>query len=714
MSTNVHYRTCCLCEAMCGIEIKTEDKKIISIKGDEKDPLSRGYICPKAVALQDLHNDPNRLKHPVKRTEDGWKRISWDEAFDEVANKLFAVQKEHGNNAVASYLGNPNVHSYSTILYTPPFLHSLKTKNKFSATSVDQLPHHLVSQQLFGHQLLINIPDIDNTDYLLILGGNPLASNGSLMSVPDIKNRLKSVRNRGKVVVVDPRRSETADVASEHYFIKPSTDVLLLLAMINTILTEGLTRSNHTTELIDNLDQLPDLFAEYTAERVASKTGIESEAIKNIAREFAAAERAVVYGRMGVSVQTFGALCHWLIAVLNIITGRLDTKGGAMFPKPAADILTQSSPGRFARNKSRVRGLPDFGGEFPVSVLAEEMLTPGEGQVKALLTSAGNPVISTPNGRQLEKGLEQLEFMVSIDIYINETTKHANIILPPVGHLERDHYDVIFNLFTVHNTAKYSEALFKAEEDTREDWQIMLELQKRLNSLRGNSSFKEKMGFTLNKTLKPTGMLNFLLQTGPYGNNFNPLKKGLSLKKLKQHPHGLDIGELKPCLPERLFTRNKRINITPEIYIKDMSRVESNFFKQEVDELPFLLIGRRHIRSNNSWMHNSHRLVKGKKRCTAMLHPDDALNLGISSNDPIKIESRTGAIEIEAEVTDEIMPGVVSVPHGWGHTRSGIKMDIAQNNAGVSTNDITDDQRIDQLSGNSALNGVPVKLVSLT
>ncbi|WP_281646504.1 molybdopterin oxidoreductase family protein [Parendozoicomonas sp. Alg238-R29] len=703
----IHYRTCNLCEAVCGIKITYTGTEIHSIKGDKEDPFSRGHICPKAIALKDLYQDSDRIRKPLERTSDGWKEISWDEALDKAAEGIRRVQKAHGNNAMATYLGNPNVHNTGSLLMGRHFFNAVRTRNRFSATSVDQLPHHIVSWKLFGHQLKIPVPDIDRTEHMMIIGGNPLASNGSVMTVPDVKKRLQDIQKRGgKVIVIDPRKTETAQIADEHHFIKPGTDAFLLLAIINTLFSEQLIDTAHLTSHLKGFQKIKNYVGGWTPERAADITGISAASIKQLAIEFGKAEKPVCYGRMGVSVQEFGLLCQYLIMVINIATGRLDAEGGLMFTKPAADLLKQTGRGHLGKGFSRVRNLPEFNGEFPVSALAEEILVEGDGQIKGLVTVAGNPALSTPNGTQLEKGLEGLEFMVAIDFYLNETTKHANIILPPVSPLEREHYDVIFNMLAVRNTARYSPALFEKAPGEKHDWQIYQELEKRLHPPR---NLQGKITNKLLKSLGPDGVLDMLLKTGPYGMLRNPLK-GLSRKRLQKQVHGVDLGPLTPCLPETLFTKDKLIHLEPEFFFKDLERLESSANSQS-DKL--LLIGRRDVRTNNSWLHNSRRLVKGKNRCTAHLHSDDAQRLGVTNGQQIEVSSRTGTVVIEAEVTDTIMQGVVSIPHGWGHNRKGMRMAIASDHAGQSVNDLTDDQAIDSLSGNAALNGVPVTLTPI-
>ena len=713
-----HYRNCNLCEAMCGLEIQVIDnKKIQSIKGDAQDPFSKGHICPKAIALQDIHNDPDRLKYPIRRVGNKWEQISWEVAFDEIVEKIKHIQKKYGKDAFATYWGSPNAHNFGSMLFLPLLLKALKTRNSFSATSTDQLPHHLAALSMYGNQMMIPVPDIDRTDFLLIIGGNPLASNGSLMTAPNIAKRLKAIQKRGgKVIVIDPRRTETAKKASRHHFIRPGTDALFLLALIDTIFKEDLCNPGKLAEFTEGFDTIRLLSREFSPESITRHVGISTRNIKELAIQFAQSERAVCYGRFGVCTQKFGGLCLWLVNVLNIITGRLDTPGGYMFAKPAFDLPAILSllkgEGSFNNCQSRVRKLPSYSGDFPCSIIADEMLTEGRGQIKGFITIAGNPVLSTPNGKALEIALENLEFMVAIDCYLNETTKYADIILPPSSPLERGHYDIIFNTFAVRNTVKYSPALFEASDNTRHDWQIMSELTYRLTSVNYPPGKIISHFFRLlAKVMTPEKILNMGLIFGPYGILKKPVK-GLSLTRLKKHPHGIDLGALEPCLPDRLFTKSKTINLTPEIYIKDLERLRESYFgkKKEDNEFDLLLIGRRQLRSNNSWMHNFTRLVKGKKRCNVLLHPNDAAKLGIKEGEDVKVVSNIGDIVLPAEITDDVMEGVVSIPHGWGHHRKGIRLDIAQQNAGVSLNDIMDHQLVDDLCGTSVLNGVPVKI----
>ncbi len=772
-NNSLHYRNCNLCEAICGIEITVQTDQRLDIRGDKDDPFSRGYICPKAVALQDIHYDKDRLKYPVRRTPHGWQRIGWDEAFDEVTQNLKLIYAKYGRNSIGTYLGNPTVHNYGALLFAPGFIRSLHTRNKFSATSVDQLAHHVAAYMMFGHQLLLPVPDVDRTCFFLILGANPAVSNGSMMTAPDMGRRIQEIRQRGgKVLLIDPRQNETARLVDRHLFIRPGTDVLLLLALLHVVFDEQLTRLGSLAPFTNGLETIGNLVAEFPPERVASVTGIDSNQIRDLAREFVTAESAVCYGRIGVSTQEFGGVCQWLINVLNVATGNLDRPGGAMFTLPAVDPIsaTQSlaPPGSFARWHSRVRKLPEFAGELPVVALAEEILTEGPGQVKALVTFAGNPALSTPNGRELDRALASLEFMASIDFYINETTRHAHIILPPTESLERGHYDLAFHLLTIRNTAKYSPELFQPGDETRHDWEILLELQTRMKH---DGAFGRRFGRLKRDLIRrffgPERILDLGLRYGPYGAGINPFSKGLTLRKLKKAVHGIDLGPLTSCLPARLQTAGKRIELAPEVLVKDVERVKARLLDwdgewdrgrlaSQPSDGPshdsnghLLLIGRRQLRSNNSWLHNSQRLVKGnpaKPQCTILMHPTDAADRQLGSGQKVVVRSRVGSIVVPLKVSDEMMPGVVSIPHGWGHDRSGdppvdqlsgkqsvpsrgsvgstldttdgwddrlgdrlgTQLEVAQQHPGASINDLTDNLAIDALCGTAAFSGTLV------
>ncbi|HKS14448.1 MAG TPA: molybdopterin-dependent oxidoreductase [Pseudomonas sp.] len=701
MSSTLHHRACHLCEAICGLNIEVlrpdnGSAQITSIKGDPDDPFSRGHICPKAIALQDIQNDPDRLRQPHRRIGERWEAIGWEEAFTFAADRLWAIQQAHGHDAVAVYQGNPSVHNYGLMTHSNYFLGLLKTRNRFSATSVDQLPQHLTSYLMYGHGLLLPIPDIDHTNFMLVLGANPLASNGSIMTVPDVARRLKALQARGgQLVVIDPRRTETAEIADQHLFIRPGGDAALLCGLLDTLFAEGLARGSHLP--VQGLDTVREAIAPFTAEAMSPLCGIDAGRIRQLARDFAAADKAVCYGRMGVSTQPFGTLCHWLVQVINLVTGNLDRVGGALCTEPAVDLVAHTSGGHFNAWQSRVSGLPEYGGELPVAALAEEILCEGEGQVRALVTVAGNPVLSTPNGRQLDQALEGLEFMLSIDLYLNETTRHADLILPSTSALENDHYDTTFNLLAVRNITRFNRAILSRPEGALHDWEIFVGLAQ---------AFAERAELELKPTVPPARMIDTGLRQGRYG-DASPWQ--LSLETLDKHPHGLDLGALQANLASRLKTPGRCVDAAPQVVLDDLRRLARQV-PAAANQL--LLIGRRHVRSNNSWMHNYHRLVKGKPRHQLLMHPRDLEARQLQDGQLVEVKSRVGSVRVQVLASDEVMPGVVSLPHGYGHGLEGVQLSIASGQAGASANDLTDEHLRDAISGNAALNGVPVDVVA--
>ncbi|AFU99900.1 molybdopterin-dependent oxidoreductase [Simiduia agarivorans] len=688
-STHIHRRACHLCEAICGIEIHTRNDEIVAIKGDKDDPLSQGFICPKAVALQDIHQDPDRLRQPMRRTANGWQPIGWEEAIALAADRLVAVQARHGDDAVAIYAGNPSIHSLGIWMYSSLTTRALNSRNRFSATSVDQLPHHMVGLLMYHHWLRVPVMDLDRTQWVMMLGANPVASNGSVMTAPNMPGRLKALRQRGgKLIVVDPRRTETAELASTYLPIEPGKDIYLLLAMLNHLFSSGQIDLGRFSGRVAGLDILDEQLQPFTPALAEAHTGISADQVRTLADELASTPRAAVYGRMGVSTQAYGTLCQWAIQLLNLLTNHLDVEGGLMLPNPAIDTAGPgTNPQTFNRYQSRVRGLPEFAGEFPAATMAEEMLTPGEGQVRALVTIAGNPVLSTPNGGQLDDALAGLDFMVAVDFYLNETTRHADLILPPVSPLERDNYDLVFHALGVHNMARWSPAVYEKSDGERHDWQIFGAL--------GNAIRERKQQPT--KTLVPPAeMVDAMLQFGG---------KGLSLEALQAQPSGIDLGPHVPRMAA-LFSAEQPLMLAPEPMLDGLARLPV----QPQPAAGLRLIGRRHIRSNNSWMHNYHRLVKGKARDHLLVHPNDLADLGIADDSWVEVRSRTGKVLAQVQASQEMARGVVSLPHGYGHDREGIRLNIASRQLGASVNDLTDDQLLDSISGNAAVNGVLVSL----
>ena len=676
-----HHRTCHICEANCGVIITAQGRDIISIKGDPDNALSRGHICPKATALEDLQNDPDRLRAPQKRTGDVWEEVSWDQAFTEIGERTRAVLAADPASA-ALYVGNPNAHSYGNVLTSGDLRKALRAKTAYSASTVDQMPHQVVNLRLYGHAGLWAVPDIDRTETLVIMGGNPMASNGSVWTVPDFRNRAKALQKRGgKLIVIDPRRSETAKIADQHIFIRPAGDAFLLVALLKLLLPRVGAQANYVT----GLDLLSDALAPFDGDACAARAGVATADIAALAERMLAGP-AVLYGRMGASTQSYGTLTAWMIAVVNIITGQLDRAGGLVIPSPAVDTVAMLGRGSIGRFYSRVSGHREVLGEFPAASMAEEMEVPGEGQIKALFVVAGNPVLSTPNGPRLDRALANLDLMVSVDMYRNATSRRAHYILPPVGPLERDHYGLFLLPIAVRNFAKYSKPMFDAPAGAKQDWEI-------LRGLAAAITGEEVSGPT------PRQTLDSMLQAGPYK---------IDLATLEASESGIDFGTPEPGrYPERLQTPDKTIMLAHEEFIADLARLAGDMAERKADH-HLRLIGRRHLRSNNSWLHNAPRLVKGKDRCTLMIHPDDARSRNLGDGAMAEVSSKSGSVQLRVEVTDDMMPGTVSIPHGWGHGLLGVAMATAQAHAGVSANDLTDETALDPLSGNAALSGVAV------
>lgn len=694
---------CNLCEAICGLELTVDGTRVTGVRGNKADPLSRGHICPKGTAIAEVHADPDRLRRPIRRDRatGEWSEIGWGEALDLVADGLAETINAHGRDAVGIYLGNPNVHSLGSMTHGTALVKTLRSRNTFSATSVDQLPHQLMGTLMFGHQLLLPVPDIDHTTYFLVLGANPMASNGSIMTVPDFPQRLRELKARGgRMVVLDPRRTETAKVADAHHFVRPGTDAWILLAMLHVIFRDGLTDVAAYVDGVETVERAVERFTPKLAEQHSS---VPAAVIEEVAHDLAAADGGVVYGRIGVSTHETGSVNQWAVNALNIVTGNLDRVGGALFTSPAIDVVGTGlvSRGHHGAWHSRVRGLPETGGELPVAALREEITTPGDGQVKALLTLSGNPVLSTPDGASLARALAGLDFMAAVDIYLNETTRHADVILPPTTALERDHYDLIFHTLAVRDTARFTPAVFPKPAGGRHDWEIYRDLATRvLARLDSKPPLKARLTTRARMSLSPTHTIALLLRRG---------RTGVTLSKLRQRPAGLDLGPLRAGqLPDRLQTRSQRIDLAPELVITELARLSGR--EPPTDAL--VLIGRRHKQDCNSWMHNSERLTKGRRRHQLFMHPEDLAERSLEDGDVVRVSSRVGSVSVEVLATDDVMRGVVSLPHGYGHaTNPGMKR--AARVPGVSINDLTDPERLD-VSGNAALTGVPVEVTGLS
>ncbi|WP_406815714.1 molybdopterin-dependent oxidoreductase [Mycobacterium sp. M23085] len=724
-----HLRTCPLCEAMCGLEIHVENARVTGIRGNRDDVWSRGHLCPKGTSLAALHDDPDRIRRPMIKVDGQWQEVGWDAAFRRCTELLKPVIDKYGIGAVTAYTGNPLAHSFSLARYAGVLLGMSGMPVTYSPGTVDQWPKNLSSHLMYGLWWNFPVPDIERTDLLVIMGANPAASQGSLLAAPNVMGLIDGIRKRGRVIVIDPVRTLTAARADEWLPIVPGTDAALLLAVAHTLFDEDLIRPGPH---VDGVDTMRRAVADWPPERVSAVAGIGEDRIRRLARELAATEKSVVYGRIGLCNQEFGSLASWLVDVINILTGHFDAPGGAMFPKPAAwSIASEPLPGleggapEFGRWHTRVRGAKEVLGQAPVSCMAEEIATPGDGQLKALITIAGNPVLSTPSGGKLDEVLPMLEAMISVDLWLNETTRHADVILPGLSPLEQPHHDDLILLFAIHSIANYSAPVFDPG-DRPHEWEILIRLTglctgtpaEDVDVAAIDDGFFDYLAFTrgldgaeIRKLYKhggPERMLDLTLRTGPFGDQYGKKPDGLTLDMLKANPNGIDFGPMVPQLPDILGTPDKKIRLAPQYLLDDLPRLAA---RMERPAEPLVLVSRRHLRSNNSWLHNVPALMKGKDRCTLLIHPDDAARCGVTDGDIVTVKSEAGEIAVPVEVTESIRPGVVSMPHGWGHGKPGTRMSVANSSPGANTNVLSPPTFIDEPSGNGVLNGIPVTII---
>ncbi len=716
--------TCPLCEATCGLSVVTDGfDQVLEIRGDPEDVFSQGFICPKGVAVKGLHEDPDRLRTPMVRRGDRLVEASWGEAFAEIEARLPPILNAYGPDAVAVFSGIASTHALGPLLYTDALLAAIGTRNVFSAASLNQRPKQVASSMMFGNPFTVAVPDVDRTRFVLMLGANPIVSNGSMLTAPDMRARLRALRRRGgRVVVVDPRRSVSAEGADEHLRIRPGTDALLLLAMAQVLFAEDRVDLGPLAEFTDGLEEVASVVRQFTPERVAPATEIDPATIRRVVRDLTDAGAGVVYGRMGTSTSRFATVTSWLVDVVNVLTGNLDRPGGAMFPLPAnAGLPNAVRPGErrpfpLGRWRSRVRGLAEICGELPTACLAEEIDTPGEGQVRALLTIAGNPARSVPNSGRLHAALSSLELLVCVDTYLGETAALADIVLPVPSPLERPHYDVLLYNYACRNVANYSPPVLPLPLGMYPEWETLGRLA--IIAAGGHAdddicAWDDQVATAMAARERidldalppgrtgPERLLDVLLHAGPYG---------LTLDDLEKSPHGLDLGALEPRLPGALRTWHGRIELAPAALIAEVEQVRATLD----DDLPapddLVLVGRRHLRSNNSWMHNLSAMVAGARRCTLHVNGADAARLGLRDGGRARVTSRVGTLIATVEITDEVIPGVVSLPHGWGHDQPGSRLRVAAERPGVNVNVLVDDAVVDALTGTAVLNGVPVRV----
>ena len=735
--TQIIHRSCPTCEASCGLtmEVDVDGGEVLSVKGDPNDVRSRGYVCAKSQAFHHIYQDPERLRRPVKRVGDDWEEVSWDEALDAVASRLADIRAQHGKDAIAMYYGNPNGHNFHTQIYTQMFIGMLDTERFFSAGSVDQQPKNLSSELLYGNAWLFPVPDLARTDFFVCMGGNPMVSQGSLLGAPDVGRDIEALQSRGgRMVVIDPRRTETAEVADQHLFVRPGTDALLLMAWVHELFARDAVDVGSLADRIEGIDALEALAKPFSPEAVAPRTGVSAQALRGLVAAFTGAERPVLYGRIGLCTQAFGTLASWLVDVVNLLHGRLDEEGGAMFARPATgqnESRGEPQPLQHDRWRSRARGFPEYMSMLPASCMAEEMECTGEDAVHALITVAGNPVLSVPNGKRIDSAMDSVGFKVALDIYINETTRHADYILPSTTQLEHSNYDFLFSAFAQRNFARYSPQVFAPEPGAKHQHEIFVELLARMNDMAADdlagmmldglvdSVLPALDGVDKDQVLAASAhheggdrLLDILLRVGPYGDKFAAGSEGLNLDKVKAEPHGVDLGPLEAgMLPEMLNTEGGRIRLLHPLLEADFARLAASL-DDPVPEM--VLIGRRHIRDMNSWLHNLRNYARGTNRCTLYMHPEDAARRAIKDGDVAAISSEVGRLEVPVEYHDGMMPGVVSLPHGFGHRYAGTRQSTATGQLpGVSANDLVDDQALDQPSGTSVVNGVAVEVNAL-
>ena len=738
----LHLRSCAFCEAACGIRVTADHatRAILDVRGDPEDPFSQGFVCPKSYGLTQLHSDPDRLRRPVRRRGTDWEEIGWEEAMDEAADRLKAIQTRHGQHSIAYYLGNPSGHKAPFLLYGPLLIKAIGSMQFYTPGTLDQIPKFVSAAYMFGGPTIQPLADLDRTDHLIVIGNNPVVSQGSMMVAPGIRRRIEAIRQRGgKVVVIDPRRTETAQIADDHVAVRPGTDAYLLFAMVDVLAGEGLIRLGAVSGHVKNLDTLVRLARRFPADRVAAVTAVPADTIRRLARELAAAPTAAIYGRTGTCTQRFGTLTSWLIDALNTITGNMDRAGGNLFSGggiPMGVLFEDNcKDGVFpvGRWHSRVKKLPEAIGMLPTAALADEMLEPGDGQVRGFVTQAGNVVLSNPNAAKLQRALSGLDFMLSLDIYINETTRHADIIIPGPSYAEHSDFAAVTAYETIRKFIKWGAPVFAPEGGTPHDWQIFAGLAARLRGISvaeieeeyvrellgiaTSAGRPEAHGVPIEEARRligdapgPDRIFDILIRGGPMGDAFGRVPDGLTLEKVKQHPHGLDCGPLDAgMIPAVLRTPDRRIDLAPPQITADVPRLEAEMATLEKPG-SMLMIGRRDIRSKNAWMHNVELLAKGKDRCTLLVHPDDADRLGLATGARARVKTHIGELEAPVVVSDEIMPGVVSLPHGWGHTMKDTRQRVANAHAGVNANAIIDEGDLDVPSATTILNGVAVEI----
>lgn len=727
VSDGLHHRTCPLCEGMCGVTVKVEGGQVATVRPNRQDVWSQGHVCPKGTTLGALHDDPDRLRTAMVRDGSEWKSASWDTALERLEELAEGVRNRHGPHAFAAYGGNMAGKDATLSRYTGLMLATSGIQQVYSSGTVDQHPKNLSAMLMFGNEWKIPIPDLDNTDLFVIFGGNPAASKGSIFSHRDVMGAMRDLRARGgRVIVIDPVRTKTAQAADQWIGLKPGTDAALMLGVAHVLFARGAVRLRHLDGLIEGLDALRDVAGEFSPQVVAPFCGIEASIIEDLADELIRTDRSAIYGRIGTCTQSFGTLASWMIDVLAILTGNLDRRGGSMWSRPAAslvDMLATLPDGMpVVMGKSRVRGVPAVLGQFPASCMAEEIATPGPGQIKGLVTFAANPALSAPDSGKLAQALPLLECMVSLDNYINETTRHAHVILPSPSFLESAHFDMWSWIFCLTSGGHYSPPVFPPV-DRPDHWRIVARVGAIIGGQPGadidamddgyfralatGRGIDPDLAITALPERGPARILDLAIRAGPFGDRFGAVAGGLSLDSFRNQPDGVIIGPATPQAQEGFATSSGKIEIAPALILSDIPRLK---LALGANDPALVLVSRRHLRSMNSWMHNVDTLVKGKDRCTVQMHSADAATRGLEGGDLVTLTSAAGSIVVPMEIDDDIRPGVVSMPHGWGHSDAQTHLSVAKVHPGANTNVLSPGTLVDVISGNAVLNGIPVEI----
>ena len=703
---------CRICEPLCGMVATVPDGALVQVRPDPEHPLSAGFACPKGIAMAEVQNDPDRVVHPLRRRDDGsFERVTWPEALDQIGARLGRIRERHGGDSIGWYMGNPGAFSYSHPLWVKGFLDALGSPHSYTASSQDVSNRFAASHFLYGSPFLVPIPDLARTDLLLIVGANPLVSHGSVMSSPRVKDQLHAIVDRGgRVVVVDPRRSETAR-AFEHLAVEPDSDAWLALSLLEVIFSEELEDAEAIERQAVGADALRELCAEHPPEATEDRTGVPAPQLRELARALARAERAAIYGRTGSCLGRSGTLVSFLLDALNLVTGNLDREGGAMFGDPPIDfsrLLDLVGLGSYAKVRSRVGGLPEVLGSLPASLIAKEITTPGKGRIRAMFFSAGNPVLSVPNGDELEAALGELELSVAIDLYVTDTSRHCDFVLPATTMYEREDFPLPFlSLFTT-PFIQMTEAVVEPRGEARQEWEVIEEISERIGVVPSSAWPLRQLG-RVGVKLSPRRLVDLLLRTGPRGDLFGLRRGGLSVGKLKRNPHGVVLDEhlAAGVLAKQIRHPDKRVRLDPPEIAAEARRLDAR--NGHDPEYPLRLIGLRELRSHNSWMHNSELLMRGGRAHAARIHPDDAEAHAIADGAPCRISSAHGAIELPARLTDEVRRGTIAVPHGWGH-RGGWKVANAAGGANVNLLASSEPEDLERLAGMAFLNGIPVRV----